>query len=238
MHLRSINKAFQFVLKVMLVSVLSTIPLYAQSTSIAESNEAESSTKSAQALLNELEQEERTLYALFNTLNSSDENDIVCSTTPLEKTDTQGQLCEPVFFEELRQEVEEEISREAESKTGLIAQLRNIFRSSEERSESLLLEKAAVPVELLQQEIESLAAVHPGLLAQLQSIGELQQAYIQTVEAEQRRGDYFMRQNETSYYRGFRSDSQAVGGKAWFSAPPPGQTTPRIHFGHPDLTTR
>jgi len=52
-----------------------------------------------------LEQNERVLYALFNTLNSADENDTICSTMPIKDAGTNNQVCEPVF---IREEVDEE----------------------------------------------------------------------------------------------------------------------------------
>ena len=211
--------------------------VYAQSsTAQSEITEAqqllETAKKTPQVLLSDLERHEREFYSLFNSLNSSDKNDIICSSLPETNTDANRQLCKPVFFEEIKQEVDAELAQNSETKTGLFARIRNVFQSPEKRAEQLLREKARVPVELLQEEIESLAAVHPNLLAQLTTIGEIQNEYLQLVQAEQRRGNYLMRQNESSYNHGSLGQSQPSRPQLTLSAPPPGQTQPRLNYGY------
>jgi hypothetical protein len=230
MNLRFMKKSVQMLLTLVVGNILIFVPVYAQSEITAAANEAEAQTP--QMLLNDLEQNERALYALFNALNSSDTNDVICSANPTENTDGNRQLCEPVFLEEIRLEVDEEIANRAKTETGFFARIRNAFQSPEKWAKRLLGEKASVPIELLQQEIESLARVHPNLLAQLNTIGEIQREYLQMVQAERRSSSYLMRQNEATYNHSGIGQSQPYVPKLTLSAPPPGYTQPTLNYGY------
>lgn len=230
MNLHFMKKAVQMLLTLVVGNILVFVPVYAQSEITATANEAEA--KTTQMLLNDLEHNERAMYELFNALNSSDTNDVICSANPAENTDVNRQLCEPVFLEEIRLEVDEEIANRAKTKTGLFALIRNAFQSPEERAKRLLGEKASVPIELLQQEIESLARVHPNLLAQLNTIGEIQREYLQMVQAERRGSSYLMRQNEAFHNHGGFGQSQRSRPQLTLSAPQPGYTQPTLNHGY------
>jgi hypothetical protein len=225
---------FKRVAHILLALVVTTFsmfaPIYAQSSEAQQQLAA--AAKTPQMILNDLEQNERALYELFNALNGSDKNDIICSAVPLENADSYRQLCEPVFLEEIRQEVEAELAQNSKTKTSFFARIRNAFLSREERAERLLLEKAGVPVEFLQKEIESLATVHPNLLAQLTTIAEIQREYLQTLEIERRSRSYLMRQNEASYDHGSIGQAQRSGPQLTLSAPPPGYTQPTLNYGY------
>ena len=93
-----------------------------------------------------LEQNGRVLYALFNTLNSADENDTICSTMPVKDAGTNHQVCEPVF---IREEVDEEIALSANKETGFFARIRNAYQSREKRVEKVLNQRASDSIELL-----------------------------------------------------------------------------------------
>lgn len=230
MNLCLLRKAVQILLALVVVNISIFVPIYAQSEIAATANEAEA--KTPQILLSDLEQNERALYELFNALNGSDTNDVICSAIPNGNTDTNRQLCEPVFLEKIRQEVDEEIANSAKTETGFFARIRNAFQSPEERAKQLLGEKASAPIELLQQEIESLARVHPNLLAQLNTIGEIQREYLQMVAAERRSTSYLMSKNEPSYNHDFNRDSRASMPRLTLSAPPPGYTQPTLNYGY------
>lgn len=230
------NRAAQITLTLVVANVSLLGPFYAQSgdaqIDFDETQQLATAAKTPELLLSELEQHEREFYTLFNALNSSDKSDIICASLPATNSDANRQLCKPVFFEEIRQEVDAELAQEGETRTGLFARIRDVFQSPEKRAEQLLREKARVPVELLQKEIESLAAVHPGLLAQLTTIGELQGEYLQMVEAERRSTSYLMRQNESSYNHGGFGQSQPSRPQLTLSAPPPGHTQPTLNYGY------
>jgi len=234
MNLHFMKKAVQILLTLVVANILIFVPLYGQSeiTATANEAEAEASAKTLQVLVNNLEHNERALYKLFNTLNSSDANDVICSANPTENTAAIRQLCEPVFLEEIRLEVDEEIANSAKTETGLLARIRNAFQSPEERAKRLLGKKASVPIKLLQQEMESLARVHPNLLAQLNTIGEIQREYLQTAQAERRSTSYLMRQNEAFHNHGGIGQSQPSMPKLTLSAPPPGYTQPTLNYGY------
>jgi hypothetical protein len=241
------KKTVQIVLALLVAHISILVPIYAQSSntsfeepSLTVINDQDAAAKTSQALLSGLEQNERVLYELFNELNSADENDIICSTISAENAGTNHQVCEPVFLEEIRQEVDEEIAQSANIEIGFFARIRNTFQSPEKRAERVLREKAAVSVELLQQEMASLASVHPNLLAQLQTIGELQREYLQSVDSERRSGNYLMRQNDPSFSHSFRAsgDNRPASATPWFSAPPPGYSQQVIHSGYRDQPQR
>jgi len=237
MNLSVFKNVVQFLLAIAVTTGPGFASVYAQS-STAQSKITEAqqllatATKTPQVLLSDLERNEREFYSLFNSLNSSDKNDIICASLPATNSNANSQLCKPVFFEEIRQEVDAELAQEGETRMGLSARLRNVFQSPEKRAEQLLREKARVPVELLQKEIESLATVHPNLLAQLTTIGELQNEYLQLVQAEQRKGNYLMRQNESFHNHNGFGQSQPSRPQLTLSAPPPGQTQPRLNYGY------
>lgn len=237
MNLCLLKKVVQTLSALVVANILMLAPLYAQSsTAQAEITEAQqllaAATKTPQVLLDELERHEHAFYSLFNSLNSSDNNDIICSSALATNSATSRQFCKPVFFEEIRQEVDAELAQNDGQRTGFFARIRNVFQSPEERAEKLLQEKARVPVELLQKEIESLAAVHPNLLAQLTTIGELQNEYLQLVEAEQHKDKYLMRQNESSYNHSGFGQSQPARPQITLSAPQPGYTQPTLNYGY------
>jgi hypothetical protein len=187
-------------------------------------------------LLTGLEQNERVLYALFNTLNSADKNDIICSTMPVKDAGTNHQVCEPVF---IREEVDEEIALSANKETGFFARIRNAYQSREKRVEKVLNQRASDSIELL-PEMQSLASVHPNLLAQLHTIGELQREYLQSVKSERQSHSSFMRQNDSTYNHSFRAsgDNRAASATPWFSALPPGYSQQVIHSGYRDQPQR
>ena len=230
------NRAAQIALALVVANVSLLVPAYAQSsnaqTEFDETQQLAAAAKTPQILLSDLERSERALYELFNALNSSDENDIICSATAVDKADAIRQLCEPVFLEEIRKEVDAELAQTSQTKAGLFTRLRNVFQSPEQRAERLLKEKSSTPVDLLQKEIESLASVHPDLLAQLTTIGELQREYLQMLEAERHSTDYLMRQNESSYDHGGFGQSQPSRPQLTLSAPPPGYTQPTLSYGY------
>ena len=232
MNLHFMKKAVQILLTLVVANILIFVPLYGQSEITATANEAEAEAKTLQVLVNDLEHNERALYKLFNTLNSSDANDVICSANPTENTAAIRQLCEPVFLEEIRLEVDEEIANSAKTETGLLARIRNAFQSPEERAKRLFGEKASAPIELLQQEVESLATVHPNLLAQLNTIGEIQREYLQMVQAERRSTSYLMRQNEAFHNRGAIGQSQPSMPKLTLSASPLGYAQPTLNYGY------
>lgn len=230
------QRVAQIALALVVANVSLHVPVYAQSTSpqaeLDERRQFATAAKTPQMLLGDLERHEREFYSLFNSLNSSDKNDIVCVSLTATNSDASRQLCKPVFLEEIRQEVDAELARESETRTGLFARIRDVFQSPEKRAEQQLREKARVPVELLQKEIESLATVHSDLLAQLTTIGKLQREYIQMVEAERRSTSYLMRQNESSYNHGGFGQSQPDRPQLTLSAPPPGHSQPTLNYGY------
>ena len=230
MNLHFMKKAVQILLTLVVANILIFVPLYGQSEITATANEAEA--KTPQVLLNDLELHERALYKLFNTLNSSDANDITCSANPTENAVAFRQLCKPVFLEKIRLEVDEEIANSANIEVGLLARIRNAFQSPEERAKRSLEKKASVPIKRLQQEMESLAKVHPNLLAQLNTIGEIQREYLQMVQVERRSTSYLMRQNEAFHNHGGIGQSQLSMPKLTLSAPPPGYTQPTLNYGY------
>lgn len=249
MNLRLPKKAVQFVLALIVANISLLVPIYSQpsnaqtefeESSLPAVNDPEGVAKTTQALLSGLEQNERVLYELFNKLNSADKNDIICSIVPAENADTNHQVCEPVFLEEIRQEVEEEIAQRANKETGFFARIRNAYQSTEKRAEKVLNQRASSSIELLQQEMQSLASVHPNLLAQLHTIGELQREYLQSVESERQSSSSFMRQNDSSHNHNFRAsgDSRPASATPWFSAPPPGYSQQVIHSGYRDQAQR
>jgi hypothetical protein len=237
MKLCLFKKVVQILSALAAANVLMLAPVYAQSstaqTEITEDQQLlATATKTPQVLLSDLERHERAFYLLFNSLNSSDNNDIICHSVPATNSDANRQLCKPIFFEEIKQEVDAELAQNGKKRTGFFVRIRNIFQSPEDRAEQLLREKARVPVELLQQEIESLATVHPNLLAQLTTIGELQHEYLQLVQAEQRKDNYLMGQNKSSYNHSGFGQSRPVAPRLTLSAPPPGYTQPTLNYGY------
>ena len=230
MNLHFMKKAVQILLTLVVANILIFLPAYAQAEITATANEA--GAKTPQMLLNDLEHNERVLYKLFSTPNSSDAKDAICSANPTENTVAIRQLCEPVFLEKIRLEVDEKIANRAETETGLLARIRNAFQSPEERAKRLFGEKASAPIELLQQEVESLATVHPNLLAQLNTIGEIQREYLQMVQAERRSTSYLMRQNEAFHNRGAIGQSQPSMPKLTLSASPLGYAQPTLNYGY------
>lgn len=206
---------------------------YAQSLPDASTDvqaEVDSVNKTSRMLLGELRQNELTLYELFNRLNSSDEFDITCESELDQPAELALQLCEPVFLEKIRQQVSEELARDSTAASGLIARIRNAFSSQEARAENLVQERAAVSIQLLQQEMEMLAAANPSLAMQMQKVGQLQLVYLETIRNERDDRDYLMRENDPTYGQAFQNSGRRSEPRPWLSAPPPGHTQPRIHF--------
>lgn len=244
-----LKKTVQIALALIVANISILAPIYAQSSnaqtefeesSLFAGNDPEGATKTTQTLLSGLEQNERVLYELFNTLNSADKNDIICSTTLAENADTNHQVCEPVFLDAIRQEIDQEIAQSGNNKTGFFARIRNAHQSPEKRAEKALNRRASDSIELLQQEMQSLASVHPNLLAQLHTLGELQREYLQSVKSERRSSSSFMRQNDSTYNHSFRAsgDNRPASATPWFSAPPAGYSQQVIHSGYRDQPQR
>ena len=194
-----------------------------------EQNEAQGLAMTPELLLQQLEQNEIALYALFNTLNSSNDLDIDCKPEVDGPLGSSRHACEPAFWERYRQEVADEMVQ-GTAKTGLFARIRDAFISPEELTERAVREKAAGSIELLQQEMIALASEHESLSMQLQAIGELQLAYLDAVAVARERTVYLMRQNDPIANAGIRQID--TGGSSWprLSAPPPGYSQPTIHF--------
>ncbi len=223
------KKIVQMLFALVVVNISMSVPVFAQSETNETQQQPSSDAKTPEILLNDLEQNERALYALFNTLNSSDENDVICSAITVEKIETKTQLCEPVFLEGIRQEVDAELAKNAKAQTSFFGRIRNTFQSPEERAERLLRNKASVRVQDLQKEIESLAIVHPNLFAQLMTIGEIQREYLQLIQVERRSSSYLMRQNEAFHSHNVSQPSRP---QLTLSAPQPGYTQPTLNYGY------
>ena len=236
-------RANQLIVAMALVGFSFSMPVYAQSSSSEpgsgaelegvisqkEQNEAQVLAMTPELLLQQLEQNEIALYALFNTLNSSNDLDVDCKPKVDGQPGSYRHACEPAFWGRYRQEVADEMAQ-GTARTGLFARIRDAFISPEERTERAVREKAAGSIELLQQEMIALASEHESLSMQLQAIGELQLAYLDAVAVARERTVYLMRQNDPIANAGIRQIDK--GGSSWprLSAPPPGYSQPTIHF--------
>ena len=236
-------RANQLIVAMALVGFSFSMPVYAQSSSSEpgsgaelegvisqkEQNEAQVLAMTPELLLQQLEQNEIALYALFNTLNSSNDLDIDCKPKVDGQPGSYRHACEPAFWGRYRQEVADEMAQ-GTARTGLFARIRDAFISPEERTERAVREKAAGSIELLQQEMIALASEHQSLSMQLQAIGELQLAYLDAVAVARERYVYLMRQNDPIANAGIRQIDK--GGSSWprLLAPPPSYSQPTIHF--------
>lgn len=213
-------------------------PANAQSstdTNIIDSGQA---SRTAEVVLGEIETNELKLYELFNARNSSNEFDIVFSTRPDAPPNSSRQICEPMFLERIRQENEKEILQRKMQKRGFFSKIRSALTGPRKLKDQDLRALASDSIESVEQEMQSLAAQHPPLLAKLQVIGELQIEYAGLVETERQRYAYFMRNNGPLSTYSFNRDSRVASSKPWFSAPPPGHSRPEIHFDRRDQLHR
>ena len=192
--------------------------------------DGDSAVLSESMLIREIEQSELAMYALFNDLNSSDEYDVICETKQVGSEDIAALFCEPAFLENLRKQVADEQANNSSTGTGFFARIRNTFTSQESRAQKLVKKRAAEPTKLLLAEMESLAASNPLLAEKIQTFGESQQTYLSAVKQERLKRAYVMRQNDPTYGQAFQSSGRTAHPRPWLSAPPPGQTQPRIHF--------
>ena len=224
-----------FVLALATICFSLSLPVKAQSlpdasAPVSEREPAQVAAKSPQVLLSDIEQHELALYALFNELNSTDEFDVICRGEPVEATDSTVQFCEPVFLENIRQQVLLEFEQGSSASPGFFARIRNAFISKEARIEKLVRERAAASIKLMQQEMEELARANPQLADKLQTVGELQLAYLETVRSAESDRAYLMRQNDPTYGQAFSSGGRMAEPRPTLGAPPPGHTQPSIRF--------
>jgi len=195
-----------------------------------EQNESNPEVSTAQMLLGEIQSQEFALYELYNSLNSSDEFDVSCRGETSEGADITLQLCTPAFLGQIRQQVNLELEREASTHAGLFSQIRHAFVLQDKRREELVQQRSAASIQLMKQEIEILASGNAQLAKQIQTIGELQQAYFDAVASAKSERDYLMRQNDPDYKPAFSAAFQPSSPRPWLSTPPPGHTQPRIHY--------
>lgn len=195
-----------------------------------EQNESEPEVSTAQMLLGEIQSQELALYELYNSLNSSDEFDVSCRNETSRDADIALQLCTPVFLSQIRQQVNLELERGASADSGLFSQFRHAFVSKDKRREELVQQRSAASIQLMQQEIEILASGNAQLAKQIQTIGDLQQAYLAAVERTNSERDYLVRQNDPDFKPAFSAAFQTSSPRPWLSTPPPGHTQPRIHY--------
>ncbi len=201
-----------------------------QMPSFETSPKAKPAAKTSRMLLSEIEREELALYELFNSINSTDEFDINCSSEAPAMSDSTQQFCEPAFLNKIRQQVLDERAQDTNTDAGLFSRIRNAFAAKGRDIEETVRERAAASFALLQQEMESLAAVNPQLAAQLETIGQLQLAYIESVEADRSAIAYFMSENDPGRSHFFVNSRRSTSHQPWLGAPAEGQSQPTIHY--------
>lgn len=198
----------------------------------------EQTNRTAEVVLGEIEANELELYELFNARNSSNEFDIVCFTRQLASSNNVRQFCEPVFLERFRQENEKAISQKEAQKKGILSNILHAMTGPRKLKDQALRELASDSIRSVEQEMRSLATLHPPLMAKLQMIGELQIEYERLVDTEKQRYAYFMRNNDPVSTYSFNSNRREASSKPWFSASPPGHSRPEIHFDRRDQLSR
>ena len=190
----------------------------------------DTAAKTPQMLLIEMERQELALYELFNGLTGSDEFDIACRSEPAPMSDITLQFCEPAFLKKIRQQVWVEQAQDSGAATGLFSRIRNAFVSKDARTEELVRERAAASIKMMQQEMQALAMADPQLAEQIQTVGQLQLAYLDSVQTDKSASVYLMRQNDPGFDRSSANSMRSSSRQPWLGAPAPGHTQPTIHY--------